>query len=278
MDGPERALIVDEPWISTILSGDKTWEMRKTVCNIRGRVGLIRKGSGLVVGTAVLSASLPPIESLKAYAAAEAHHRIPPDRQGRAFNDGWRTPWVLEDVRRLPTPVRYEHPNGAVIWVTLQPAIMTAISQIQYAMPHLHSDRPTQGSRTGRRAVGSIAQGSAAPHPDPARHMPVPTSDARQLIVTGGNLRQKHLYLPLDFFPDDTIGGSNKAQRAARLVTVTFDPGSTVETDLDGTKRMLRARAEVGDFLARADVAEGDVVLVIRTAPYAYTIRKAAHA
>ena len=40
-----KALIVDEPWITAILKGDKTWEMRKKNCNIRGQIALIRKGS-----------------------------------------------------------------------------------------------------------------------------------------------------------------------------------------------------------------------------------------
>src|SRR5674476_1110094 len=44
------ALIVAEPWISKILSGEKTWEMRSRATTVRGRIGLIRKGSGLIVG------------------------------------------------------------------------------------------------------------------------------------------------------------------------------------------------------------------------------------
>ena len=276
MDNVERALVVDEPWISAILQGEKTWEMRKTACHKRGRVGLIRKGSGLVVGTATLAASLPPLESREAYADAELRHRIPPDRQGDAFDDGWRTPWVLESVRPLPTPVPYDHPNGAVIWVTLQPSVTAAIGQMQGSLP-FHADRRRKEPRVdGFQASGS-QQIFTPPRSSVLDQKPSGTSNTRKIGVTGGNLRNKHLYLPLNFFPDDAIGGSSKVQRATRTVMVTFEPGSTVETDLDGTKRMLRARAEVGDFLALAGVAEGDTVLVIRTAPYTYTIRKAAH-
>ena len=47
-----KALVIDEPWITAILKGEKTWEMRKRNCKIRGEIALIRKGSGLVVGTA----------------------------------------------------------------------------------------------------------------------------------------------------------------------------------------------------------------------------------
>lgn len=46
-----RALIIREPWIELILSGRKTWEIRGTATSVRGRIGLIRARSGLIVGT-----------------------------------------------------------------------------------------------------------------------------------------------------------------------------------------------------------------------------------
>jgi hypothetical protein len=45
-----KALIIREPWIGHILAGRKTWEMRTSPTNIRGRIGLIRKGRAIVVG------------------------------------------------------------------------------------------------------------------------------------------------------------------------------------------------------------------------------------
>jgi hypothetical protein len=114
-----KALVIDEPWITSILRGEKSWEMRKTTCNIRGPIALIRKGSGLVVGTAVVTGSLPTLTSRAAYADAEPYHRIPPARQESAFADGWTVPWVLAEARPLPRPVPYKHPSGAVIWVNL---------------------------------------------------------------------------------------------------------------------------------------------------------------
>ena len=122
-----KALIVDEPWITAILSGQKTWEMRKGVCKIRGPVALIRKGSGHVVGVAEVTDCRPPLTTPTAYAAAESLHRIPPARQERAFADGWRTPWVLAGARPLSRPVPYRHPSGAVIWVNLEPDTATKV-------------------------------------------------------------------------------------------------------------------------------------------------------
>lgn len=122
-----KALIVDEPWMSYILKGEKTWEMRKTRCKIRGPVALIRKGSGQVVGVAEVADSLPPIASLAVFAAAEPKHRIPPARQPRSFAEGWRNPWVLAKARPLQRAVSYRHPSGAVIWVNLEPRVVEAI-------------------------------------------------------------------------------------------------------------------------------------------------------
>ena len=116
-----KALVIDEPWISAILRGEKTWEMRKGNCNIRGLIALIRKGSGQVVGVAEVTDCRPPLNTLASYAEAELRHRIPPSRQERAFADGWRTAWVLASVRALNKAVPYKHPSGAVIWVNLEP-------------------------------------------------------------------------------------------------------------------------------------------------------------
>ncbi len=124
-----KALIIDEPWITEVLAGRKIWEMRKTACRLRGRIALIRKGSGQVVGTAEVVDTLPPLETLKAYAAAEDRHRIPPARQATAFADGWRHPWVLKNARALTKPVPYAHPRGAVIWVNLDPAVIASVEK-----------------------------------------------------------------------------------------------------------------------------------------------------
>ena len=47
-----KGLIIREPWIGMILAGRKTWEMRSRQTPYRGRIGLIRKGTGMVVGIA----------------------------------------------------------------------------------------------------------------------------------------------------------------------------------------------------------------------------------
>lgn len=121
-----KAIVIAEPWISLILAGTKTWEMRGRPCRHRGPVALIRKGSGQVVGLADLADSRPALTDGK-LSDAFAFHQVPHSQffcRGRAR---WRCPWILEKFVSLE-PVSYSHPKGAVIWVNLDPAVADAIS------------------------------------------------------------------------------------------------------------------------------------------------------
>ena len=111
-----EALIIDEPWISKILRGEKTWELRSTHCHKRGWVGLIRKGSGLVVGVARVVDSIGPLSESE-LAAAEQLHRVP--AATLMAMPKYRHAWVLDGARALANPLPYEHRPGAVIWVRL---------------------------------------------------------------------------------------------------------------------------------------------------------------
>lgn len=112
-----KGIIVREPWISKILRGEKTWEMRSTRAKYRGLVALIRKGSGHVFGVANLVDSRPPLTPQN-YAEYKDLHGIGPADQKDAIAGEWIYPWVLADVRPLSSPVKYQH-NGGVAWVTL---------------------------------------------------------------------------------------------------------------------------------------------------------------
>lgn len=114
---PERSLIVDEPWLEMILAGDKDWEMRSRATAVRGTVGLIRKGSGLVVGSVDIIDSLPAC-SLEEMLAHQHRHRIPTERLQDLAS--WRHPWVLSSACRWAQPVPYRHPQGAVVWVRMR--------------------------------------------------------------------------------------------------------------------------------------------------------------
>ena len=121
-----KALIIDTPHIDRILSGEKVWEMRGTRTVQRGRVALIRKGSGHVVGTVELVDSLGPLTQ-EQMLENEEQHLIQADRIRRGEVDKWKHAWVMRDPRVLARPVAYRHPPGAVIWVNLEPEVATGL-------------------------------------------------------------------------------------------------------------------------------------------------------
>jgi hypothetical protein len=121
----QTGLVIDEPWITKIVRGEKTWEMRSKPTTKRGRIALIKKGSGLIVGLATITGVLGPFTDDE-IATNFKHHRVPMHVIGK-----WRFAWVLKDVLHLATPVPYVHNKGAVIWVNLDPA---ASSQVSFGM------------------------------------------------------------------------------------------------------------------------------------------------
>lgn len=121
----ERGLLVREPWLGMILSGGKVWEMRGRATSVRGRVALIRSGSGTVVGTAVLSGCGAAVSAGRMAETIDLHG-IPASRLDEAIRMGWTVPWFLEDAREIQ-PVAYAHPRGAVTWVRLSPDVRAAI-------------------------------------------------------------------------------------------------------------------------------------------------------
>jgi DNA polymerase-3 subunit epsilon len=86
--------------------------------------------------------------------------------------------------------------------------------------------------------------------------------------INSANIRNDHIYLRdvIDFFPSDAIGGSNSASASPHTIDVEFNPGDTIQTDLAGDKRFLRARGAVKKFFRLAKAANGDRVLVTKIA------------
>jgi hypothetical protein len=180
---------------------------------------------------------------------------------------------VLSDARPLSAPVPYRHPNGAVTWVVLGRSITQAIDhQLRtQSTPELPTTPAVFSDSTGTAPVHS----SNGSNPTAPKQGPSAAAESRIVSLTGGNIRHGHIYVPLDFFPTDAIGGANKHEAAPRSLCVSFVPGQTTETDIDGTKRILRVRGAVRDFLVRSGLNEGDVILIERTASYAYRFSKA---
>lgn len=113
---PEAGLLIRAPFVDWILDGLKTWEMRTKRTTRRGRIGLIRSKSGLVVGEANLVDVIGPLTHRQLQQNAE---KMNEERWEVVAPDGPTFAWVLEDARRYDPPVPYTHRSGAVIWVRL---------------------------------------------------------------------------------------------------------------------------------------------------------------
>ena len=107
----ERALIIKKNWLDKIFNDGKRWEMRSRNTKIRGKIGLIESGSGLIIGEAKLVDSFRIDEAGKLIGS---HQVI-----DLSLLDKWCYAWVLEDVKRYDKPIPYNHPQGAVVWVKL---------------------------------------------------------------------------------------------------------------------------------------------------------------
>jgi hypothetical protein len=114
---PLKGLIISEPWISLILKGEKTWEMRPRLTTHRGPIALVRKNSGVIVGIADLVDCIPR-QGEAEYRTSEALHCIP-RAQHKDCATRWPVAWVFTNARSLAAPVRYRHKNGAQSQVIL---------------------------------------------------------------------------------------------------------------------------------------------------------------
>lgn len=110
-----KGLIIKEHWAELILSGMKTIELRSSNTKIRGTIGIIISGTGMIYGTVDL---LDCIELNKEtfYEKINEH----------CFEDGIeKVPykkiygWRLSNPQRFEKPIPYTHKQGCVIWVNL---------------------------------------------------------------------------------------------------------------------------------------------------------------
>lgn len=111
----ERAFVVKEHWGNLILNGSKLWEIRGTGTQIRGRVGVIFSGSGMIQGSVEITGSSLLLK--EDFDMFKKYHHI----QGSFEELPYKEPhiWYLKDAVRFSEPIPYEHPQGAVIWVDL---------------------------------------------------------------------------------------------------------------------------------------------------------------
>ncbi|MBY3151003.1 ASCH domain-containing protein [Rhizobium laguerreae] len=115
---PTRGLIVREPWVSLLLSGEKTWELRGSRTARRGKTALIGSGTGTVLGEADLIDVVGPLSRADIGVSVD-RHRVVRDWKTEAMPYANTYAWVFERPSRYPIARPYAHPPGAVIWVKL---------------------------------------------------------------------------------------------------------------------------------------------------------------
>lgn len=112
-----RGLLIRSPWIERILQGSKCWEIRGSNTNVRGRIALIRSGSGKIVGTCDLMDVVGPLTLSELRENACKLGCIDEDPQSLPYEKTYA--WVFKNPVPLEEPIPYKHPSGAIIWVKL---------------------------------------------------------------------------------------------------------------------------------------------------------------
>lgn len=104
----------------------------------------------------------------------------------------------------------------------------------------------------------------------------MPPTESVQLLPH--NIKNDSLTLSanaLSLFPQDAIGGSSKTA-AGNPIVVRFDgTNEEVDTDIDGKKKILRARPPVRRFYEHHQLTAGDWVAVERIQPRVFCLRSA---
>jgi hypothetical protein len=119
---PTHGLLIHKEWLDKIFAGAKTWEIRGKATARRGPIALIESKSGHVVGTCEVVDVIGPLTLATLNKNA---HRT--GFRARALPYPTTYAWAVRDARRLPEPVPYRHPSGAVIWVKLEPKVLSRL-------------------------------------------------------------------------------------------------------------------------------------------------------
>ena len=148
---PFRGLVVDQPYVEWILSGTKQWEIRGKATKLRGRIALIAKGTGTVVGTCNLIDVRGPLKLADLKANAKRQNRKPADITSPLYYGDHTYAWVLSVARRLRTPVTYQHPSGAGVWVELNAHVTAKLRDASQRRGQRKLTRSTAPSKKRKR-------------------------------------------------------------------------------------------------------------------------------
>lgn len=117
-----NGLIIKDPYVTWILEGKKTWEIRGSSTKVRGRIALIKSKTGHVFGTCELVDVKGPLGREELRKNAGKLNWRPSEIPASMYEKTYA--WVLKDAKPLEKTVPYTHPSGAVIWVKLSQGVV----------------------------------------------------------------------------------------------------------------------------------------------------------
>lgn len=111
-----KGLIIKEPYISDILKGTKTWELRGSTTKIRGQIVLLKSGTKTAIGTVeIVDVKELTLDDYNSWDYRILYNKEPvnelPYKRTYAY--------ILKNPKSFANPKAYIHPNGAIIWVNL---------------------------------------------------------------------------------------------------------------------------------------------------------------
>ncbi len=116
---PTWGLFVREPFAERIISGRKTWEIRKRPTDRRGRIGILsRRG---LVGTVELHEVLGPFRVIDLVHHV-ARHRAPLRLLEEYAAGAALYAWVLREPLRQDPPLVLARGRGSMVWFRLSSA------------------------------------------------------------------------------------------------------------------------------------------------------------
>jgi predicted kinase len=122
-----RALLIRSPHIEKILEGKKIWEIRGSRTDVREQVGLVRSGSGTIIGVCDVVDCIPILTDEQFRRNARKAGSKPSEVSLGHYKNTFA--WVLANPQYLKAPVPYKHPTGAIIWVKLDAQVEKAVQR-----------------------------------------------------------------------------------------------------------------------------------------------------
>jgi predicted kinase len=122
-----RALLIRSPHIEKILDGKKIWEIRGSRTDVREQVGLVRSGSGTIIGVCDVVDCIPILTDEQSRRNARKAGSKPSEVSLGYYKNTFA--WVLANPQYLKAPVPYKHPTGAIIWVKLDAQAEKAVQR-----------------------------------------------------------------------------------------------------------------------------------------------------